>query len=257
MEHQTKEFAGRMLRTVLFIFLVSGCSMAVALAGLKLASTFDLTTSREQVTLTELEILGESVPLPVRGKAEEGAGWTLRNSRGNYTLTLDGFLGESDDSRIPVIWVQGDLTLNLKEGTGSVLTAKGFAIEKGAGTLTVNGKGSLQIRADGCAVASRWRGESTEENQPSAIRLEGGILDWRGGEMGVCDHTVELAGSVGTIEGKEIGLIAERIKQEKRGSALQFQGETAAAAEFTEPEGQEGVLICQPAELLKERAAER
>mgnify|MGYP000747904398 CR=1 FL=1 len=50
---------------------------------------FNLTTSRNQVPLTSVKIEGEKVLIPENGKTTREAGWTLRNSRGQYILTLD------------------------------------------------------------------------------------------------------------------------------------------------------------------------
>ena len=89
MQQLPKEFIGRMVRTVLFIGLVAACCAGVATFGMLVASKFNLTTSRNQVPLTSVKIEGGKVLIPENGKTTREAGWTLRNSRGQYILTLD------------------------------------------------------------------------------------------------------------------------------------------------------------------------
>ena len=121
MQQLPKEFVGRMVRTVLFIGLVAACCAGVATFGMFVASKFNLTTSRNQVPLTSVKIEGEKVLIPENGKTTREAGWTLRNSRGQYILTLDELEAGSLDTAEPVIEVEGDLILQLKKdkpGTG-------------------------------------------------------------------------------------------------------------------------------------------
>ena len=89
MQQLPKEFIGRMVRTILFIGLVAACCAGVATFGMLVASKFNLTTSRNQVPLISVKIEGEKVLIPENGKTTREAGWTLRNSRGQYILTLD------------------------------------------------------------------------------------------------------------------------------------------------------------------------
>lgn len=88
MQQLPKEFVGRMVRTVLFIGLVAACCAGVATFGMFVASKFNLTTSRNQVPLTSVKIEGEKVLIPENGKTTREAGWTLRNSRGQYISDL-------------------------------------------------------------------------------------------------------------------------------------------------------------------------
>ena len=111
MQQLPKEFIGRMVRTVLFIGLVAACCAGVATFGMLVASKFNLTTSRNQVPLTSVKIEGEKVLIPENGKTTREAGWTLRNSRGQYILTLDELEAGSLDTAEPVIEVEGDLIL--------------------------------------------------------------------------------------------------------------------------------------------------
>ena len=117
MQQLPKEFVGRMVRTVLFIGLVAACCAGVATFGMFVASKFNLTTSRNQVPLTSVKIEGEKVLIPENGKTTREAGWTLRNSRGQYILTLDELEAGSLDTAEPVIEVEGDLILQLKKDT--------------------------------------------------------------------------------------------------------------------------------------------
>ena len=117
MQQLPKEFIGRMVRTILFIGLVAACCAGVATFGMLVASKFNLTTSRNQVPLTSVKIEGEKVLIPENGKTTREAGWTLRNSRGQYILTLDELEAGSLDTKEPVIEVEGDLILQLKKDT--------------------------------------------------------------------------------------------------------------------------------------------
>lgn len=161
MQQLPKEFIGRMVRTVLFIGLVAACCAGVATFGMLVASKFNLTTSRNQVPLTSVKIEGGKVLIPENGKTTREAGWTLRNSRGQYILTLDEMEAGSLDTAEPVIEVEGDLILQLKKDTVSHLESQGPVIKKGTGTLTIRGEGSLELEsASGNAVCSDWNGES-------------------------------------------------------------------------------------------------
>ena len=124
MQQLPKEFVGRMVRTVLFIGLVAACCAGVATFGMFVASKFNLTTSRNQVPLTSVKIEGEKVLIPENGKTTREAGWTLRNSRGQYILTLDELEAGSLDTAEPVIEVEGDLILQLKKDTISTWKAR-------------------------------------------------------------------------------------------------------------------------------------
>lgn len=90
MRENMKEFTGGIVKTLLFIGLVMFFCPAVVFLGLFAASKLGLTTSRVQVPLSHVAIDGEEIPIPLQGKVTEGKGWVLRNSKGQYTLTLDG-----------------------------------------------------------------------------------------------------------------------------------------------------------------------
>ena len=46
----------------------------------------------------------------LQGKVTEGKGWVLRNSKGQYTLTLDGLKAGTLERKTPALEIQGDLT---------------------------------------------------------------------------------------------------------------------------------------------------
>ena len=82
----------------------------------------------------------------------EGNGWRLRNSRDSYTLTLDNAVIENTvmenaESSRPAIDITGDLTIELKEGSGSWIRSEGAGIRIHSGTLVIRGKGSQIGRA--------------------------------------------------------------------------------------------------------------
>lgn len=145
------KFVWRTVRAILFIGLVIIFCTAVSSAGLYLASRFHLTRSKDQVPLTALSIGQEGpVKLPRRGKMVEGSGWKLRNSRDIYTLTLDNAVIEGSGTREspqPAIYVSGDLIIDLKEGSGNWIRSDHVGIRADSGTLTMEGEGSLEIRA--------------------------------------------------------------------------------------------------------------
>ena len=163
MQQLPKEFVGRMVRTVLFIGLVAACCAGVATFGMFVASKFNLTTSRSQIPLTSVKIEGEKVLIPENGKTTREAGWTLRNNRGLYILTLDELEAGSKDTSDPVIEVEGDLIIQLKKDTVSHLESQGPVIKKGTGTLTIRGEGSLELEsANAEAICSDWNGEELD-----------------------------------------------------------------------------------------------
>lgn len=116
MRENMKEFTGGIVKTLLFIGLVMFFCPAVVFLGLFAASKLGLTTSRVQVPLSHVAIDGEEIPIPLQGKVTEGKGWVLRNSKGQYTLTLDGLKAGSLERKTPALEIQGDLTLVLKRG---------------------------------------------------------------------------------------------------------------------------------------------
>ena len=131
--------------------------------------------------------------IPENGKTTREAGWTLRNSRGQYILTLDELEAGSLDTAEPVIEVEGDLILQLKKDTISHLESQGPVIKKGTGTLTIRGEGSLELEsADAEAIISDWNGEELDADHPSAVRLEARNLTFTGAGSGIVDETVEL-----------------------------------------------------------------
>lgn len=144
-------FVWRTVRAILFIGVVVILCTAVSGAGLFLASRFHLTRSKDQVPLTALSIGQEGpVKLPRRGKTEEGNGWKLRNSGGIYTLILDNAVIDgsgTEEKPQPAIYVSGDLTIELKPGSGNRIHSDHVGIRSDSGTLTMEGEGSLEIRA--------------------------------------------------------------------------------------------------------------
>ena len=129
MQQLPKEFMGRMVRTVLFIGLVAACCAGVATFGMFVASKFNLTTSRSQIHLTSVKIEGEKVLIPENGKTTREAGWTLRNNRGLYILTLDELEAGSKDTSDPVIEVDADHPSAVRLEAGDMnFTGAGFGI---------------------------------------------------------------------------------------------------------------------------------
>ncbi len=234
MQQLPKEFIGRMVRTVLFIGLVAACCAGVATFGMFVASKFNLTTSRNQIPLTSVKIEGEKVLIPENGKTTREAGWTLRNNRGLYILTLDELEAGSFDATEPVIEVEGDLIIQLKKDTVSHLESRGPVIQKGTGTLTIRGEGSLELESAGAeAISSNWSGEELDADHPSAVRLEAGNLNCIGADFGIVDETVELAGAQGTIEATATSGAAVKTAHIKREGSnsdkLELVGDTAVA----------------------------
>lgn len=219
-----KEFITRIIRAVLFILLVILFCAGTAFLGLFVAGKYGLTTSREQVALQSLSIAGEKVTLPIRGKTTQGDGWTLRNMRGAYTLTLDGMDISMDDER-PGMALDGDLTIELKRGSINRIEAAGAAIKKGAGTLIIAGEGDLELTAGTTAILG------DDSDTGSACRLEGGILEISGNDAGICDGAVELAGMSGYIDAMgdgSIGIKTSFLKAEKSGGSFDVTGQQAA-----------------------------
>lgn len=232
MQQLPKEFMGRMVRTVLFIGLVAACCAGVATFGMFVASKFNLTTSRSQIPLTSVKIEGEKVLIPENGKTTREAGWTLRNNRGLYILTLDELEAGSKDTSDPVIEVEGDLIIQLKKDTVSHLESQGPVIKKGTGTLTIRGEGSLELEsANAEAICSDWNGEELDADHPSAVRLEAGDMNFTGADFGIVDETVELAGARGTIEAASASGAAVKTAHIKREGSnsdnLELIGDTA------------------------------
>lgn len=162
MERISKEFIGRTVRAVLFIGLTILICTMVSSAGILLASRFGLTTSREQVPLTYLSIGGEEAVLPDRGKITKGDGWTIRNTRGRYILTLSDLFLEGEG-----IVIEGDLDLELRQNSENYIMTQGPGIKKGAGTLNIKGEGSLEI-------ISGEKGIQGAEEDGADIRIQEG-----------------------------------------------------------------------------------
>ena len=125
-----KEFTGGIVKTLLFIGLVDVLLSGRCISGAFAASKLGLTTSRVQVPLSHVAIDGEEIPIP-RRKGYGGKGWVLRNSKGQYTLTLDGLKAGSLERKTPALEIQGDLTLVLKKGTESELLSADAALKRG------------------------------------------------------------------------------------------------------------------------------
>lgn len=232
MDKISKGFVGRTVRAVLFIILIIVFCTAISSAGIYLASRYGLTQSREQVPLTALYLGNEGkVELPGRGKMVEGNGWRLRNSRDSYTLTLDNAVientvMESTESSHPAIDITGDLTIELKEGSGSWIRSEGAGIRIHSGTLVIRGKGSLDIEAKTAGIL----GNRTENGQ-AALRLEGGQLDIKGTYAGISCPEVDIAGGTGTVSALGqggIGIYSCRIKVEESEGEMTAEGSGAA-----------------------------
>lgn len=191
MRSNMKEFTGGIVKAILFIGLVMFFCPAVVFLGLFAASKLGLTTSRAQVPLSRVMISGEEVPIPLQGKVTEGNGWVLRNSKGQYTLTLNGLQAGSPEKESPALEIRGDLTIVLKKGTKSELLSAYTALKKGAGTLTIRGEGSLTLQGK-TALRGEWKEETMNQDEPSALRIEGGNLTFTGEEAGLYEDTVEL-----------------------------------------------------------------
>lgn len=243
MDKISKGFVGRTVRAVLFIILIIVFCTAISSAGIYLASRFGLTQSREQVPLTALYLGNEgNVELPGRGKMVEGNGWRLRNSRDSYTLTLDNAViehtamentamehtaMEHTESSRPAIDITGDLTIELKEGSGSWLRSEGAGIRVQSGTLVIRGKGSLDIEAGTAGILGNRTG-----NSQAALRLEGGHLDIKGVSAGISCPEVDLAGGTGGVSASGqsgIGLYSCRLKVEESEGNIRLEGGGAAA----------------------------
>ncbi len=231
MDKISKGFVGRTVRAVLFIILIIVFCTAISSAGIYLASRYGLTQSREQVPLTALYLGNEGkVELPGRGKMVEGNGWRLRNSRDSYTLTLDNAVientvMESTESSHPAIDITGDLTIELKEGSGSWIRSEGAGIRIHSGTLVIRGKGSLDIEARTAGIL----GNRTENSQ-AALRLEGGQLDIKGTYAGISCPEVDIAGGTGTVSALGqcgIGIYSCRIKVEESEGEMTAEGSGA------------------------------
>ena len=247
MDKISKGFVGRTVRAVLFIILIIVFCTAISSAGIYLASRYGLTQSREQVPLTALYLGNEGkVELPGRGKMVEGNGWRLRNSRDSYTLTLDNAVienaaeknavekdtseentvMENTESPRPGIDITGDLTIELKEGSGSWIRSEGAGIRIHSGTLVIRGKGSLDIEARTAGIL----GNRTENSQ-AALRLEGGQLDIKGTYAGISCPEVDIAGGTGTVSALGqcgIGIYSCRIKVEESEGEMTAEGSGAA-----------------------------
>ena len=237
MDKISRGFVGRTVRAVLFIILIIVFCTAISSAGIYLASRFGLTQSREQVPLTALYLGNEgNVELPGRGKMVEGNGWKLRNSRDSYTLTLDNAVMENtamEDTAMentqsfrPAIDIAGDLTIELKEGSGNWLRSEGAGIRIHSGTLVIRGKGSLDIEAGTAGILGNRTG-----NSQAALRLEGGHLDIKGTYAGISCPEVDLAGGTGAVSAagqSGVGLYSCRLRVEKSEGEIRLEGGGAA-----------------------------
>ena len=225
MRENMKEFTGGIVKTLLFIGLVMFFCPAVVFLGLFAASKLGLTTSRVQVPLSHVAIDGEEIPIPLQGKVTEGKGWVLRNSKGQYTLTLDGLKAGSLERKTPALEIQGDLTLVLKKGTESELLSADAALKKGAGTLTIRGEGSLRLQG-GTALEGEWKEETLNQDEPSALRIEGGKLVFTGEETALYEDTVELAGGeiqIQCLNGKGTGIRAHTLDDRHFSGSLEME----------------------------------
>ena len=247
MDKISRGFVGRTVRAVVFIILIIVFCTAISSAGIYLASRFGLTQSREQVPLTALYLGNEGkVELPGRGKMVEGNGWRLRNSRDSYTLTLDNAVienaaeknavekdtseentvMENTESPRPGIDITGDLTIELKEGSGSWIRSEGAGIRIHSGTLVIRGKGSLDIEAGTAGILGNRTG-----NSQAALRLESGQLDIKGTCAGISCPEVDIAGGTGTVSALGqggIGIYSCRIKVEESEGEMTAEGSGAA-----------------------------
>ena len=220
MRENMKEFTGGIAKTILFIGLVMFFCPAVVFLGLFAASKLGLTTSRAQVPLSYVAVAGKEVPVPLQGKVTEGNGWVLRNSRGRYTLTLDGLKAGSLKEDNPALEIRGDLTLILKKGTKSELLSEGSALKKGSGTLTIRGEGSLILQGETALEGGE------KEDDPSALRIEGGNLTLIGEETALYEDTVELAGGEIRIQcqnGQGTGIKARTLDDRHFSGSLEME----------------------------------
>ena len=172
-----------------------------------------------------MAIDGEEIPIPLQGKVTEGKGWVLRNSKGQYTLTLDGLKAGSLERKTPALEIQGDLTLVLKKGTESELLSADAALKKGAGTLTIRGEGSLRLQGE-TALEGEWKEETLNQDEPSALRIEGGKLVFTGEETALYEDTVELAGGeiqIQCLNGKGTGIRAHTLDDRHFSGSLEME----------------------------------
>lgn len=182
MENNSNNKWLRILQPVGFILATILASMAIAVGGMKLASRFNLTTSREQAALSRLVLSGTEAVLPGRGTTTEGDGWVLRNTRGMYTLTLDGAEFEAQDGA--AVEIDGDLTVELKRGSRNRIFSKGNGIRIHSGLLTIQGEGSLDIEAEDTGI--QGAGKEKEADSPdrasseAAVRIKGSNVTVRG-----------------------------------------------------------------------------
>ena len=129
---------------------------------------------------------------------------------------------ESTESSHPAIDITGDLTIELKEGSGSWIRSEGAGIRIHSGTLVIRGKGSLDIEAKTAGIL----GNRTENSQ-AALRLEGGQLDIKGTYAGISCPEVDIAGGTGTVSALGqggIGIFSCRIKVEEGSGAAVLAG---------------------------------
>lgn len=225
MRSNMKEFTGGIVKAILFIGLVMFFCPAVVFLGLFAASKLGLTTSRAQVPLSRVMISGEEVPIPLQGKVTEGNGWVLRNSKGQYTLTLNGLQAGSPEKESPALEIRGDLTIVLKKGTKSELLSAYTALKKGAGTLTIRGEGSLTLQGK-TALRGEWKDETMNQDEPSALRIEGGNLTFTGEEAGLYEDTVELVDGdirIQCLNGQE-EIVARTLDDSHFSGRLEMEG---------------------------------
>lgn len=250
MEKLSKGFIIRTIRAVLFIVLIIIFCSAISSAGIYLASRYGLTQSREQVSLTALSIGSEkNVELPGRGKMVEGSGWKLRNNRDVYTLYLDNAVIEAAEGETqpqPAVTVNGDLILELKDGSGNWIRSEGAGICIQAGTLVIRGKGSLTVEAGEEGIT--YQDQKDGSRSASALRVEGGQLDVRGRYAGIHCPVVELAGGSGLVaagywsgdSGAEENAVQGETREETQGET---RGQAQEGMEFTDTTDIPGIGI--------------
>ena len=120
---------------------------------------------------------------------------------------------ENAESSRPAIDITGDLTIELKEGSGSWIRSEGAGIRIHSGTLVIGEKEAWTLKPKQQAY---W-GTGRKTGQ-AALRLEGGQLDIKGTYAGISCPEVDIAGGTGTVSALGqggIGIYSCRIKVEE------------------------------------------